>query len=306
MRNNAGKYPGAFLQIRIYVGKFCRLFINEKQWLTLIMSTLIAWLVSKVVGSNLFVTMESTKTGCLALACVCLWNGMFNSVQVVCKERAIIKREHRSGLKIISYLGAHMIVQALISALQALIILIMLKVCGVVYPAQGLVCPIFAVDFFITLFLITFASDMMGLLVSCIARTTTIAMTVMPFVLIVQLVFAGVAFPLGPTASKLSDLTISKWGVTALCTEANYNDLDSYILYNQMKNMANSNEMLADIMKKVEKKDVGKFSAQYAQNESYAYTEENVSKVWSILLLFSAAFAALSVFFLSFVDHDKR
>ena len=47
------------------------------------------------------------------------------------------------------------------------------------------------VDFGISMFLITYASDMLSLWVSSLARTTTAAMTIMPFVLIFQLVFSG-------------------------------------------------------------------------------------------------------------------
>ena len=47
--------------------------------------------------------MEGNLKGAFALTCVAIWNGCFNSIQSVCRERPIIKREHRSGMHISSY-----------------------------------------------------------------------------------------------------------------------------------------------------------------------------------------------------------
>ena len=47
--------------------------------------------------------MEGTLMGAFAIACVCIWTGSFNSIQVICRERDVIKREHRAGMHISSY-----------------------------------------------------------------------------------------------------------------------------------------------------------------------------------------------------------
>jgi hypothetical protein len=64
------------------------------------------------------------------------------------------------------------------------------------FPAKGLFTPWLIVDLALTLFLISYASDMLSLWISSLAHTTTTAMTVMPFVLIFQLVFSGGIFSL--------------------------------------------------------------------------------------------------------------
>lgn len=92
MPESAVKRPGRVKQFKIYLLKRMRLFFREKDWRLLIFAGLIAVLVAKVAGYNMFVTMEGTKLGSLAIACVCLWNGVFNSVQVVVRERPIVKR----------------------------------------------------------------------------------------------------------------------------------------------------------------------------------------------------------------------
>lgn len=58
--------------------------------------------------------------------------------------------------------------------------------------------------------LIIFCADALGILVSCIVKTENAAMTVMPFVLIVQLVMSGMMFLLPDNAKPIKKLTISK------------------------------------------------------------------------------------------------
>ena len=77
----------------------------------------------------------------------------------------------------------------------------------------------------ICMLLISYAADMMSLFISSISRTTTAAMTVMPFVLIFQLVFSGSVFPLPARVQPLSNFTISNYGIRAIAAECGYNDL---------------------------------------------------------------------------------
>ena len=82
-------------QIGIYLGKHWRLFINERGWKVLIFGAVISALVSIVLGSGMFVYTMDTFSGGFALISACIWVGIFNSIQNICKERAIIKREYR-------------------------------------------------------------------------------------------------------------------------------------------------------------------------------------------------------------------
>ena len=86
--------------------------------------------------------------------------------------------------------------QLLLCVMQTVVTLYMTKILGVRFPAEGLFTPWFLLDFGITMFLITYASDMMSLFISALCHSTTTAMTIMPFVLIFQLVFSGGFFSL--------------------------------------------------------------------------------------------------------------
>ncbi|MBQ6415022.1 MAG: ABC transporter permease, partial [Butyrivibrio sp.] len=219
MKEYKVRHRGRFFQTLIYLGKFFRMFLFQNDWKVLPMAAVIAGLVAFSVGQNIYKTMEGTLMGTFAISCICIWNGFFNSIQVICRERAIVKREHRSGLHISSYVAAHMIYQAFLCILQVVITIGVCMLMRVEIPHKSLITPWAVVDFGLTLFLITYCADMLALLISAFAKTTTTAMTIMPFLLIVQLLFSGAFFNLPQEAMPLTNLTATKWGLTALCAQ---------------------------------------------------------------------------------------
>ena len=217
------KHRGRIGQIGIYFPKFLRMFVYQSDWKVLPMTALIAGLVGFVMGKNYMVTMNGTLTGTFALVCVCIWNGCFNSVQVICRERDVVKREHRSGMHISSYIVSHMLYQLLLCLLQTIITLQVTAMAGMKYPEQGLFTPWFLLDFGFTVLMITYAADMMSLWISALSRTTTTAMTIMPFVLVFQLIFSGGVIAIPKAAEPISMLTVSSPGFKALATQADVN-----------------------------------------------------------------------------------
>ena len=218
------QHRGRGAQVGIYLGKLLRMFIYQNDWKVLPMSALIAGLVGMVIRRKLFVNMEGTLMGAFAMVCVCIWNGCFNSIQVICRERDVIKREHRSGMHISSYIFSHMVYQALLCLLQTGITLYITRLTGVKYPAEGTFTPWLLLDMGISMFLITYASDMLSLWVSTLAHTTTTAMTIMPFVLIFQLVFSGGMLTLPKWTKPLTNFTISNPGLKVIAAQADTNN----------------------------------------------------------------------------------
>ncbi|MBE5844715.1 MAG: ABC transporter permease [Butyrivibrio sp.] len=308
------RHRGRLSQTIIYLGKLFRMFLFQNDWKVLPMSAIIAGLVCFAVGSNLYKTMEGTLTGAFALACVCVWNGFFNSIQSICRERAIVKREHRAGLHISSYVLAHMIYQAVLCFLQAIIIIVVCTGMRIQLPTASLVTPFPLVDFGLTLFFITYSADLLALLVSSIAKTTTTAMTIMPFLLIVQLLFSGGFFDLPQQAMPLTNLTVTKWGLTALCAQGDYNSLPMVSLWNnavKMKNVEVDGEKpLLEALVYIEENDMRDElllqSAQQNQNPNYAFDIEVINRCWSWLIIWGAVYAIITILLLEKIDKDKR
>ncbi len=234
------RHRGRSSQIPIYLGKQLRFFINESDWKVIPMAAVIATLVSMVIRKKMFLNMEGTLMGAFALTCVAIWNGCFNSIQSVCRERPIIKREHRSGMHISSYVAAHMIYQFLLCLMQTAVTMYVMRLVGVQFPEQGFMTSWMIVDIGITMFLISYASDMMSLLISSFSRTTTSAMTIMPFILIFQLVFSGTMISLPSWSRPLSKLTISSYGIRAIAAQSGYNELPMITAWNTLDGMKNS------------------------------------------------------------------
>ena len=228
-------------QVPIYLGKQFRFFINESDWKVIPMAAVIAMLVSVVIRNRIFANMEGCVIGSFALTCVALWNGCFNSIQAICRERAIIKREHRSGMHITSYMFSHMVYQFVLCLVQTIVSLYVMHATGVPFPEEGIFLKkMMIVEFGITMLLISYAADMMSLFISSIAHTTTAAMTVMPFVLIFQLVFSGGVIPLPERIQPLSNFTISNYGIKAIASQCGYNELPMAAGWTAVNSMRNS------------------------------------------------------------------
>lgn len=315
-------YRGRLGQIPIYLGKCFRSFLYMDDWKMLPMAAVTAGLVSLVACQYLFKTMEGTTTGGFTLICVCIWIGMFNSIQVICRERNIVKREHRSGMHISSYVISHMIYQAFLCLMQTIIVLITCTTCKVPFPTEGVVFKYFLLDAAITLFLVMYSSDILSLMISGIVSTPTQAMTIVPFILIIQLVFSGTMFQLNGEYTKyLTSLTISKWGMECLCSIGNYNSLPMVTLWNQIfhyrdvkiegmqpiRELTNymqgqANDGSGQTIMEQFNLQVG----QYNANPAYASTQSHVIDCWGMLILFTLIYALITIIVLERIDRDKR
>lgn len=308
------RHRGRIGQTFIYLGKLFRMFLFQNDWKVLPMAAIIAGLVTFVVGSNVFVTMEGTLTGTFALSCVCVWNGFFNSIQVICRERAIIKREHRSGLHISSYVAAHMIYQAFLCVLQVIIEIFVCNQLGMKIAEKSLVTAWPVADIAITLFLVTYSADMLALLISSFSKTTTAAMTVMPFLLIVELLFSGATFTLPEKAMPLTNLTATKWGLTALCAQGDYNSLPMVSVWNAAVGMkdieVDGEKPLLEALRFIEQNDMRDDllleTAQQNQKPEYNFDIGIVLKCWGWLVMWTVVYIIIAIILLEFIDKDKR
>lgn len=260
-------------QIKIYASKCMRIFLNERGWKIFISSAIITLIISLVTSEEMFAQYSDTRNGSFALVCACIWIGIFNSIQSVCKERDILKREHRSGLHMSSYIIAHMIFELAVCLVESVIVTAIISLTYISkIPAKG-VMMIAAAELCVTFFLTIYSSDVLGLMISSVVKTPTTAMTVMPFVLIIQLVMSGMIFELKGVTEFIAKLTISKWSMNAICITANVNAMEKYIpqFYND-----------------------------------YEFSIAHISQMWLILLIFAFIYGILAIVSLEFIDRDKR
>lgn len=217
-----------------------RLLISEGWWVLLgetrnLIISLLFPLIAAVVtiwiaGEDMFLNCESTKSACFIIVCAAIWGGLFNSIQVIVKERDIVKREYVSGaLRIGCYTASRAILQLILCAIQSGVLCLSFLGIKFVYgnslPADGLVFPAVMLEYYLTVFLVMYAADTMGLMISCFVKSEQLASQLSPYILIVQLLFSGVLFAMEGAASSVSALMLSRWGMEALGSISDLNAL---------------------------------------------------------------------------------
>lgn len=210
-----------FTQTGVYFQKIRRIAMKENVAKFIVFAAFISILVAKVVADNMFTTYEGTKSGFFSIVSASIWIGIFNSIQSICKEHDIINADWRRGMKVSAYVTANVLLQMVLCLLQSILIIAICMI-FIDFNKKGIMMPALA-EYFITIFLVTFGADVMGLMLSSIAGDPTTAMTIMPFVLILQLLMSGVLFELSGWSEKLSYVTFSKWGMSALGSIADLN-----------------------------------------------------------------------------------
>ncbi len=239
-----------------------------------------------IAGEDMYLNMESTKSASFILVCAAIWGGLFNSIQVVVKERKNIKRDYVSGaLRIGCYTASRALVQMGLCLIQAAVLC--LSFLGVEYfygnelPQEGLIFGSVMAEYYITVFLIMYAADTMGLMISCVVKNEQLASQLSPYILIVQLLFSGVLFAMEGAASSVSALMLSRWGMEALGSISNLNDLPLRL-----------QEQFPMI--------------PHEADEAFTYTAEHLQEVWLILAVFVIVPLVIGNLALHGVKNDSR
>lgn len=213
-------------QLPVLISRYVELICNDIQRLGLlfVQPIAIALLLSLVAADGVFEIYNDTQSILFALSCAAIWIGLFNSIQEICKERSILKREYMGNLKLPFYTLSKFLVQTLIGLIQALL-MSLLFVLLIGKPEEGILMNNAFLEIMVTVWITIEASMALGFIISAIVKSGDKAMTMAPFVLIVQLLFSGILFKLDGAGKYIAYATISKWSVESLCSSANLNDL---------------------------------------------------------------------------------
>ncbi len=212
-------------QLLVLSLRYLKLIINDRQRLLLLLlqAPLLALLIAMVADGKQFEQYEISKFLLFALSCSAFWVGMLNSIQEICKERNIMKREYMTGLSLTSYVMSKIITLSLLCAVQSVLITSVFSIL-VGLPEEGvMMLPYF--EMLITTFLTAVASTAMGLFVSSLFTNADRAMTVAPLLLMPQLLFSGLVFKLDGPTEIISWFAVCRWSMEGYGTTANLNDL---------------------------------------------------------------------------------
>ena len=211
------KRISVFRELSLLTKQYFRIMFGDIKNLivTLVFPVIAAFITVWIAGENMFVTYEGTKSACFVLVSAAIWGGLFNSIQIIVRERANIKRDMISGgLRLSCYMLSRAIPQLLLCALQSAILCVSLL--GVEWkydnlmPESGIIFSNPMIEYYISLFLLTYSADAMGILISCIVKKEETANVMAPYILIVQLIFSGILFEMKGAAEKLSYVMLSR------------------------------------------------------------------------------------------------
>ena len=214
-------------QWSVLTRRYLKLILNDHIRLIILLAqpVIIGALLAAVSDDKVFDIYESTQSMLFSLSCSAIWIGLFNTIQEVCKERVILKREYMANLKLPMYVLSKVTIQTILAIIQA-VILTMVFLLAIGKSREGIFFDNFTVEILLTVWMTIMSSMSMGLVISSIVKTGDKAMTLAPFVLIAQLLFSGILFELKGTAKIFSWLTTSRWSVEALGSIADMNKLD--------------------------------------------------------------------------------
>lgn len=204
-------------QVPLLLGRYFKVFCSDRRSLQgLLLQVLIVAVVLYLVFGDLTTgashPFEEATRACqvlFVLAVSCFWFGCNNSAREIVKERSIYSRELLVNLSPASYLSSKLLLQFVVAALQSLLLLSLVDAwCRVPgqLVSQGLILMMAAA-----------AGVVLGLFLSTVALTQEIALTLVPLVLIPQIILSDVFVKLTGLSRWLGQTLVSSyWTYAAL------------------------------------------------------------------------------------------
>ncbi len=268
-------------QFGVLCSRYAKLVVNDRQRLLLILAQapILAVLISFVANDNQFEEYNITKSLLFALSCSAFWVGMLNSIQEICKERVILKREYMTGLSLSSYLCSKIAVLGIMCVIQSFLVTgAFAMLIGL--PEEGVMMKPF-IELLITSFLTAISASAMGLFVSSLFTNADRAMTVAPILLMPQILFSGLIFKLDGITEGISWFAICRWSMEGYGTTANLNELETSL---QREG----------------------FPVPHEAESFFDFTKGHIIGDWAILLAFTVGFLVLSRLILSNISKEDR
>jgi len=148
------------------------------------------------------------------MAFAAVFFGSINGAREIVKEAAIYRRERTVNLGILPSLLSKIVVLGVLCLLQSAVIVLMINI---VQPFDTSIFLPSILEIYITIALTSLAGLMVGLAVSAVAHNNDRAMSLIPIILIPQVIFAGSIFPLTSAPIQLLGFLFAvRWAMAAL------------------------------------------------------------------------------------------
>lgn len=194
-----------------------------------------------------FEASKDTMSFVFAISCCAFWVGIFNSIQEICKEQTIFRRERMAILKLTSYIGSKIVVLGVLCFIQSVLLTITVVI-FVGYPEQGKLLPDFPIlELYITTVLTMLSAMTLGLFVSALSGNPDRAITLAPIFLVPQILFSGIACELDNIGEMISEFVTCRWACIAYCAIADVNHLPSEVTTDVLGGKVNSDVVMVSM-----------------------------------------------------------
>jgi ABC-type multidrug transport system ATPase subunit/predicted component of type VI protein secretion system len=208
------RIAGSLRQFAVLTGRFARTLSRDSRNLALLLAQapLVAGLIglSLLYGTSDVAYTKPKNTLLFLLALTAVWFGCSNAVRELVKERAIFARERMAGLGALPYVCSKALVLLALAALQCGVFL------GILHAWFGI--PGSLVALYGAALLVSLVGILLGLMVSSLVATADRAMSLLPIVLIPQVLFTSPAIQMdmkGP-AGLVARAMPTWWGFDLL------------------------------------------------------------------------------------------
>jgi len=158
------------------------------------------------------------------LVAAAIWFGIMGSCKEIVTEQPLLKRESRSYLFLFPYLSAKLFVLAIILLVQTGLLSLM------VVPLLLVLSWMDVLSIWLILWVAAFVSASLGLFISSIVSSYRAALTLVPLLMIPQLLFGGLLRPQvdldenmwSSVTNALSTVTIQRWAFESILTRDAY------------------------------------------------------------------------------------
>ena len=199
-------------QVATLVRRYARVLLSDKINLAILFgqAPIIGFLTYLVVAKD-----DPRDFPYFVLALVPLWFGISVAARELVKERSIYRRERMVNLSLLPYVGSKLLTLSWIVCLQCLMLFLTLKTLhflGVMYLPGFLG----GAPHLIVMVLTGTVGIALGLLVSALVRTSEIATSIVPLLLIPQILFCGLVGVPNGVARVVSTVMPATWAFDEL------------------------------------------------------------------------------------------
>ena len=267
-------------QFRLLSARYLELLRNDSINLLVlllqapIIAVILMGLIQFVIKPTVFTSQPLPITAeqvLFIMSFVAVFFGCNNSAREIVKEIQIYRRERMVNLGIMPYLFSKILILGILCLLQCAILVIVVNAISPFPQAVLLPSPL---EIYISLSLTSLVGLMMGLMISSLTANSDQANSIIPVVLILQILFSGVVFILTGFGEVLGGLFAMRWSMIA---------------------MGSSVGLTA-------------FPLGYGPNDPFPYAHDtgHVLGAWFALLVMIAIFGALTAYFLKRKDRLGR